>query len=208
MELAAFGDGRRHVPNAWSVELSERDARKRAADLPRWSTVLSDRMVIEHRHLGLPTSGLVTVSFSPARDVEPGRFRISAAIASGDPVVVRREPLLPGRPRLTLVQGGQVRQGTPAAAGIDREVFLPAGTFVIGRDKDADLRLHDTSVSPRHVVLDVTAQRVRLTDLGSLNGTAVDGGPAGRVGPPGGEPTAPRGAGLGVPPDAVARAGG
>jgi hypothetical protein len=177
-ELDAYGDGQRRVPNAWSVHLSPRDSRKRAGDIARWSAALADRVVDEHRHLGLPAAGLVTVSFGAFRDLEPGRFRVAGAVVTGDPALVRRPELLPGRPRLTLVAGGQVRHGTPQAAGIDREVELAAGSLVIGRDRTADLRLHDASVSPRHVMLDVTADRVRLSDLGSLNGTAVDGVPA------------------------------
>jgi hypothetical protein len=178
VEVGRYADGEHHVPNAWGVRLAHRDCRKRAAELPSWSAALCDRLVDEHRRLGLPTSGLVTVSFATAPDVQPGQFRVVGAVAPGDAAVVRTPELLPGRPRLTLAAGGTARQGTPRAAGIDREVLLPAGTFVIGRDKDADLRLQDATVSPRHVMLEVTADRIRLQDLGSLNGTAVDGIPA------------------------------
>jgi hypothetical protein len=178
VELGAYGDGERHVPNAWGVQLSPRDARKRTADLPSWSAALSDRLVEEHERLGLATSGLVTVSFAPSPDVTPGQFRVSAAVRPGPAVAVQPPSPLPGRPRLTLAAGGTARHGTPRAAGIDREVMLREGTFVVGRDKDADLRLQDPTVSPRHIILEVTEDRVRLRDLGSLNGTLVDGVPA------------------------------
>jgi hypothetical protein len=178
LEVSAYSDGQRRVPNAWSVELAGPDAAKRSGDLPRWSATLAERLVDEQARLGLPSSGLVTVSFAAASDLARGRFRVAAAMTSDDPVVVRRRELLPGRPRLTLAAGGQVRHGTPAAAGIDREVDLPAGSFVVGRDKDADLRLPDGTLSPRHIRLDVSADGVRLTDLGTLNGTLVDGVPA------------------------------
>jgi hypothetical protein len=177
-ELGAYRDGERHAPNAWSVHLSARDAGKRAADLPSWSAALADQLVAEHERLGLPTSGLVTVSFAQSADVRPGEFRVSAGIVAGAPAVVQRPSLLPGRPRLTLAAGGTARHGTPRAAGIDREVILRAGTFVVGRDREADLRLEDPTVSPRHVTLQVTEDRVRLQDLGSLNGTLVDGVPS------------------------------
>jgi hypothetical protein len=168
-ELGAYRDGERHVPNAWTVHLSARDAHKRAADLPAWSAALGDLLVQEHERLGLPTAGLVTVSFTQSADVEPGHFRVGAGITVGDPAVVPRPSLLPGRPRLTLAAGGTARHGTPRAAGIDREVMLRAGTFVVGRDKQADLRLDDATVSPRHITFEVTGDRVRLRDLGSLN---------------------------------------
>jgi hypothetical protein len=178
LELSRYEDAARRVPNAWTVHLSARDHGKRQVELPRWSAALADRLVDEHRRLGLPASGLVTVSFAVSSGVEAGRFRVAGALVTGDPAVQRRPDLLPGRPRLTLPAGGTVRHGTPAAAGIDREVFLPAGSFVVGRASDADLRLKDETVSPRHVVLEVTGDRVRLRDIGSLNGTRVDGVPA------------------------------
>jgi hypothetical protein len=177
-ELGAYRDGERHVPNAWAVHLSPRDARKRSGDLPTWSTALSDVLVEEHDRLGLPASGVVTVSFAPSVEVEPGEFRVSAGIVTGPATVVPRPSSLPGRPRLVLAAGGTARHGTPRAAGVDREVMLRAGSFVVGRDKEADLRLPDASVSPRHITLEVTEDRVRLRDLGSLNGTLVDGVPA------------------------------
>jgi hypothetical protein len=179
-ELGRYGDGTAAVPNAWTVYLSPRDYRRLAGDLPHWSSHLGDALVEEHQRLGLPPSGLVTTSFASAPDLPPGTFRVAGAVSSEDPAVVRREQLVPGRPRLTVPAGGTARAGTPPAAGIDREVLLGAGTFVIGRDKEADLRVHDAAVSPRHVLLEVTpdGEKVRLTDLGSVNGTVVDGLPA------------------------------
>jgi hypothetical protein len=177
VELGRYADATRQVPNAWSVQLSPRDSRKLTADLPRWSSVLGEELVEEHRRLGLTASGLVTVSFPTADDLPAGTFRIAGAVTVGEPAVVRREDLVPGRPRLTIAAGGTVAVGTPSAAGIDREVLLPAGTFVIGRDSGADLRLHDATVSPRHLAVEVApdGEKIRLTDLGSLNGTKVDG---------------------------------
>ncbi|MDT7551168.1 MAG: hypothetical protein QOE84_3562 [Actinomycetota bacterium] len=177
VELGQYADATRQVPNAWSVDLSPRDSRKLTADLARWSSVLGEALVEEHRRLGLTASGLVTVSFPTAGDLPAGTFRIVGAVVVGEPAVLRQEPVVPGRPRLTIAAGGTVAVGTPSAAGIDREVLLPAGTFVIGRDSGADLRLHDATVSPRHLQLEVArdGKKIRLTDLGSLNGTKVDG---------------------------------
>jgi hypothetical protein len=177
LELSAYSDGERAVPNVWTVELADRDARKRSAELPQWSPVLAERLVDEHRRLGLPASGLVTVSFAAAPDLRRGRFRVAGSVASFDPVVVRREERVRGRPRVTIAAGGQVRHGSPAAAGIDREVTLPPGRFVVGRGDDADLRLHDPTVSPRHLRFEVSDDGVRVADLGSRNGTLVDGLP-------------------------------
>lgn len=97
--------------------------------------------------------------------------------AAPPPVVDAPLPPPEGRPRLTFPAGGTARYGTPAAAGVAQEVLLPGGRFVIGRGKDCDLRLDDPTVSPRHLALEV-GEKVVLRDLGSMNGTLVDGVPA------------------------------
>lgn len=176
-ELAPYADGAHQVPNAWTVQLSPRDAHRRGAELTAWSSALSGRLIAQHDRFGLAASGLVQVVFEVSDDVEPGRFRVIGAVVSRGVPAVRRPGLLPGRPRVVLPAGGSARWGTPTAAGIDREVMLPPGSFVIGRDKKADLRLHDTTVSPRHVELLGSAAQVELRDLGSRNGTKVDGVP-------------------------------
>ena len=46
---------------------------------------------------------------------------------------------------------------------------------LIGTSPACEVRLTDRAVSRRHVALDVIGSRVRITDLGSKNGTEVDG---------------------------------
>ncbi len=79
-----------------------------------------------------------------------------------------------GRPRLLPVHGDTVRHGELTL----EEVVLPAGSTVVGRDREADLRLTDLTVSPRHVRLDVEPDgAVRIRDLGGVNTLRVDGVP-------------------------------
>jgi adenylate cyclase len=55
-------------------------------------------------------------------------------------------------------------------------VEIAAGrTFVVGRADDCDLPIEDPTVSRRHAELDLAASGLRLRDLGSTNGTFVDG---------------------------------
>ncbi|MCY1043918.1 sigma 54-interacting transcriptional regulator [Corallococcus sp. bb12-1] len=49
------------------------------------------------------------------------------------------------------------------------------GTVLVGRDETADLRLKDESVSRRHARILVTEEGARVVDLGSHNGTSVNG---------------------------------
>ena len=50
-------------------------------------------------------------------------------------------------------------------------------TYTIGRAPDNSIQLPDTSVSSRHAEIVVVAQNCYLKDLGSTNGTTVNGQP-------------------------------
>ncbi len=54
-------------------------------------------------------------------------------------------------------------------------VELVKELVVVGRGEDCDLRIDDKSVSKRHCVLVTTDGLVLLRDLGSTNGTRVNG---------------------------------
>lgn len=49
--------------------------------------------------------------------------------------------------------------------------------FVLGRGSDADLRLDDKGVSRRHLQLSMQGGAVVATDMGSTNGTLINGAP-------------------------------
>lgn len=64
-----------------------------------------------------------------------------------------------------------------SAAPAELELRLPPapGSYVIGRDNGCDLRLSDDTVSRRHAVLTGTDGQWTLSDLGSTNGSRVNG---------------------------------
>ena len=57
----------------------------------------------------------------------------------------------------------------------DREFPLATGGTVIGRGGDAAIRIDAGGVSRHHARIDVSGQEARVEDLGSKNGTFVDG---------------------------------
>jgi pSer/pThr/pTyr-binding forkhead associated (FHA) protein len=63
-----------------------------------------------------------------------------------------------------------------------REFPLDRPVIVIGRRADQDIVLHDPSVSRAHARIDAASDRVVIIDLGSTNGTLVNGRPVGRAG--------------------------
>jgi pSer/pThr/pTyr-binding forkhead associated (FHA) protein len=52
-----------------------------------------------------------------------------------------------------------------------RRIALTEGSHVVGRDKDAGIRLNASTVSRRHARLVISRSEVRLEDMGSKNGT-------------------------------------
>jgi hypothetical protein len=61
--------------------------------------------------------------------------------------------------------------------GSDRYYELTEGTMVVGRGQEAQFRLPDTGVSRRHLEITWDGRTALLTDLGSTNGTTVNGTP-------------------------------
>jgi hypothetical protein len=100
-------------------------------------------------------------------------------------------PAAPGYPPV----GGAPQPGFPAGSGrvadpghdqgyrppapvleLDgRPIPLTRGVMVIGRSGDVDIPLDDAGVSRRHAEIHVADGRARVVDLGSTNGTFVDG---------------------------------
>lgn len=57
----------------------------------------------------------------------------------------------------------------------EEQVELGAGAYVLGRSADCDVVLRDPSISRRHASLLLRGGRLTLADLGSSNGTFIDG---------------------------------
>lgn len=58
-----------------------------------------------------------------------------------------------------------------------KQIPLPKGATILGRGTDAQIRLDDELVSRKHCELYFDGRFVTVTDLGSTNGTFVDGAP-------------------------------
>jgi hypothetical protein len=56
-----------------------------------------------------------------------------------------------------------------------RQFAVAIGSTVIGRGEGAQVRLADVGISRQHARLDYDGSRMVLTDLGSTNGTTVNG---------------------------------
>ncbi|MGZ4591172.1 MAG: FhaA domain-containing protein [Actinomycetes bacterium] len=154
--------GRTMVPNDFTVVLGPHDHERLAMYAEPLGAELA-AMVREHaEEQGYQFVGPVSVRLELIDDLDTGIFRVrSQAVASG-----------PSTPT-----------GTPASApaAVSAALELGTSTFalthqhtVLGRGGEADLRLDDPGISRRHAEI-VLSDPPRLTDLGSTNGTFLDG---------------------------------
>ena len=80
---------------------------------------------------------------------------------------------------------GEIREERPAAGSVrrspfllvrgDEEIALEPGDNVLGRDPAASLRIDDSTVSREHARIHVTGRKATIEDLGSKNGTFLEG---------------------------------
>lgn len=161
------GPGRVLVPNSYLVELGEPDATR----LEEFGAPLRDElaaMLRDHAaEQGWSFVGPVSVRLAAADGLAPGVFRVHGRVETPQqapaPAAPRagRADAAPGRPRVEV--------------GAGRVLPLERPVTVLGRGAEADLRLADTGVSRRHAELRLGPDGVRLVDLGSTNGTRVNG---------------------------------
>lgn len=81
---------------------------------------------------------------------------------------------------VTAAPGGAAATGAEAVmylATPDGRYPLVPGTLIIGRARDAAIRIDAGGVSRHHARIVVTGREARVEDLGSKNGTFVDGKP-------------------------------
>jgi hypothetical protein len=149
--------GRVLVPNDYVVELGASDAdRLRDFDEPLRAELAAMVQESAQEH-GWSFVGPVQVAFHEVDDLDTGAFRVRSS-------VVRAEPDAPER---------SAPEAQPGATLGDHP--LSDTTTVIGRGAEADIQLTDTGVSRRHAEVTVGAAGIRITDLGSTNGTYVNG---------------------------------
>jgi hypothetical protein len=182
--------GRVLAPNAYVVELGDRDYRR----LEEWAEPLGDElaaMVKEHAaESGYSFVGPVEVGFEHRRDIGTGVFRIRSAMNAGEDVPAKKK----AKPKAPAAEASPPQSPTHAPAGAyplrprlvtsvgDEEsaYFLTHAVTVIGRASECDLRLEDPGVSRKHAEVRYSDGRVGVVDLGSTNGISVNGKPTER----------------------------
>lgn len=187
---AIVAQGRTLVPNDFVVEISADDLERLRMYADSLSVELGTVAREYANEQGYSFVGPVRVRFEEAAELSTGLFRIRSGVIrgttvesgeirqpAGDPSPARAASASPGRPRL-LVSTRDESEGSGVTAGREQAYELTGPVTVLGRGTDCDLRLVDPGVSRHHAEIRFEGEEVVLVDLGSTNGTVVDGQPS------------------------------
>ncbi|MGI8683389.1 MAG: FhaA domain-containing protein [Mycobacteriales bacterium] len=189
-------EGRILVPNDFVVQLGSTDYQRLSPYAEPLGAELAD-MVSEHAaEQGYSFVGPVRVNLELADELGTGRFLVRSGVAAAGadrPSVAAPSPNRnwtapppPSRPdwanpgHSAKASGDPGRRAGPRleftrGTGPTQSLTLTRGVTTVGRGAECDLRLEDTGVSRRHAEFRLDHDSVTVADLGSTNGTSVNG---------------------------------
>lgn len=150
------------APNVFTIYLNSADHERFSS----WEETLleeMERVILEHAEKNRYVFvGGVSVTLEEDDEVRPGRFETESRTERGTvaPATGAEQAAGPGHPIVEID---------------DQQYLLTGPVTVIGRGGDADIILDDTGVSRHHLELRADGSALMATDLGSTNGTFVDG---------------------------------
>jgi Protein of unknown function (DUF3662)/FHA domain len=200
---AIVAKGRTLVPNDFVVEVAQSDYERLDVYAESLGVELANLAREYAKEQGYSFVGPVRMRFEGVPDMTTGTFRIRSGVIRGSTIeggeirlpasdLPRSQgPGFPGHPRLLVPEsrapggpggpGGPMASGAAEGAGEQHTYELQTPVTLLGRGTDCDLRLVDPGVSRHHAELRVENDQVVLVDLGSTNGTFVNGQPVRRV---------------------------
>lgn len=158
---AALSQSRTVVPNDFTVRLSQADLQR----VVEWGAeTLGQEIASAATEYATSQEyafvGPVTVAFTSDEELSTGRFHVESATRRGAAAPAAASAASTRHPILD----------------IDGQRYLLTGPVtVVGRGGEADVIVTDSGVSREHLELRITAHGTVATDLGSTNGTFVEG---------------------------------
>jgi hypothetical protein len=204
-QRSVMGEGRVLAPNVYDVRLGATDYDHLAEWSEQLAAQLADMVTEHIEGEGYQVFDAVQVRLQRDDDLPTGVFEVSSHVADparpGTPLDGPARPAGPAGPRSgavpplpplqdrmatdtgrqspsTVVGRAGSRPGVTHVLLVDgpgTRHELTTGRNVIGRGTDADIRLPDTGVSRKHVDVVLDGGTAIAEDLGSTNGTLVNG---------------------------------
>ena len=169
------------VPNDYQVEMHPQDMLAFADFVLPLSRQMEQWLGDEIAERGYQTLGRVRVRITGNEAAPRRSINVTARVTEGDGPSAADEDRIQRtevyrvirestgvQPRVLRVLNG---------AGQDREFTIRRATTTIGRALDNDLVLESTDVSRHHARIEYRDGRYQIADLGSTNGTKVNGRP-------------------------------
>ena len=177
-----------YVPNEYSVYLSAQDRKQFSGYEPSLVSELQEYLAEHARRERYALLDVPVVKVTTDDDLAVGEFGIATRLVAGE-----GEPAIAPPPELPVEQPAQTMiyrapaPPTPEAppaepvqevvtltvAGRIHEITKP--TVILGRSREADVRVADVNVSRRHAELRQEGAGYWIVDLGSTNGLEVNG---------------------------------
>lgn len=148
-------DGRRIAPNHFVVTLHPNDHQELSQFLGALESELVEAAKEYARDEGYVLRGPVTVKLTDDDSVKSGRIQIVSKVRTNESPVVAASLVITGRAPLVVT----------------------GATVVIGRSPECDVSFDDANISRRHAEIKVVLGNHVVSDLGSTNGTKVNGVP-------------------------------
>lgn len=170
------------VPNDFRVYLNPKDQETLSPYLPDVTDHLAGWLKDIASSEGLMMLGPVTIQVDVTDKLGPGAFDASAAIKRGNAppnhvAPSRIDQTIPYQPTV-LAPAGTTYTLNLVGGPIHGAAFaVPNGITTLGRSRDNDIVIEAIQVSRYHARFESFDDIVRLVDLGSTNGTFVNGKP-------------------------------
>lgn len=160
-EAMPMGRERTVAPNEYRFKLSTADFDR----IEQWgSEALANELADNLTHYATSQHyafvGPVVVIFEEDLELTKGDFRLSSESVQGNVVPVTTDDQAQDNPMLEINSA---------------QYLLTKNQTVIGRGSDCDIVIDDPGISRRHLQIDITDNAVIARDLGSTNGTYVEG---------------------------------
>ena len=166
--------GRRVVPNSYLIQLSPED-REGFADVE--PTLLQELTVALREYIsqeGYHVEGKARVALRTNPDLRRGKFEVDCRNITPE-AAPSEAPAETPAPLLTVVPSAFDRPPAVLSLPNGQRIELHEGHYILGRHLENDIVLNDTNVSRKHAEFVCAAGEVVVRDLGSTNGTKVNG---------------------------------
>jgi len=178
-----------YAPNEYSVYLSPSDREQFTSYEDSLRTELQDYLAENARREKYVLLSPPKVTLETDEDLDVGEFGIATRMAQGGRQVTPDEAPAPDvEPGATMVYKPKAPETEAVSAeelGLEREIAtlttngkshpLDKRRVVIGRSKECDIQVADANVSRRHAEVRQEGAAHWVVDLGSTNGTEVNG---------------------------------